>query len=59
MKDRGSNLEEVLKSMLNVISNDRIIHKEGPTMSALEAANARENGRANSAKTRTHHVRFH
>ena len=39
MKDRGSNLEEVLKSMLSVISNDRIIHKEGPTMSALEAAN--------------------
>ena len=53
MKDRGSNLEEVLKSMLSVISNDRIIHKEGPTMSALEAANGPTLGRI------THHVRFH
>ena len=46
MKDQRLNLEEVLKSLLSVISNDRIVqfqtHNEGPTMSAMEAARARK-----------------
>ena len=53
MKDRGSNLEEVLKSLLSVTSNDRIVLFQTPQGRANNVSDGGSQGSQSAGECRT------